>query len=311
MGIIDLSAALEKDRVSQGTVYINEEPQIRSGRKNDFMVGVFMGGGRQVEFKIWDEPIFRPVVKHGSGVYDAEVIGSEFAGQTYLTVRSIAPTSTDLKKSDFLASIPRLLLDANWKQVFSQLSKQGLSAKAVALIEDVLNDPELDGRFLTEGAAIRHHDNLIGGLYHHTTKMLRILSTLFINNPELLESIDLLTFAVVVHDLGKVFEYDHLEPSEFWYASHRVRGIEFLAKYKDRIIGDYDESFYRQIQSTIAEHHGDFGDRPNTVAAAMIHFIDTLESRVTGLIQEQKLGTGSRLVNREWGFLKTLDLGEP
>ena len=50
MKIVDLRAALEKDNKTSGLVYINEVPQVRSGRKNDYMVGRFYQDSQSVEF---------------------------------------------------------------------------------------------------------------------------------------------------------------------------------------------------------------------------------------------------------------------
>ncbi|MDI9460917.1 MAG: HD domain-containing protein [Bacillota bacterium] len=311
MPIIDLNAALELNKISQGMVYINDYPVIRTGKKSDFMIGNFINQDQEVEFRIWEPEIFKPVVANGPGIYDAEVVGNSFNDKVYLTVRSIAPSlSQNIKKSDFLNSIPRIILDANWQRVRERLSRIGVSDACWALLDDIINDPALDGRFQTEGAAIRHHDNLIGGLFHHTTKMLRILAALLENNPELLPSADLLCFAIVVHDIGKVFEYDNLEVAPYWYSSHRIRGIEYLAAFAERIIGQYNEDFYRQVQSVIVGHHGEYGDRPTTVAAAIIHYIDTLESQTTRLLQELKASEDGRLYDRDWGFLQGLPLGE-
>jgi len=275
------------------------------------MIGNFVYKDQQVEFRIWEPNIFKAVTDNGPGVYDAEVIGNSFNDKVYLTVRSIAPSLSDnIKKSDFLMSIPPIILEANWQRVRERLSELGVSDKCWSLIDDVINDPELDGRFQTEGAAIRYHDNIIGGLMHHTTKMLRILSSLLENNPELLASSDLLCFSIVVHDIGKVFEYDNLEVAPYWYSSHRVRGIEFLTKYAERVVENYGEEFYRQVQSVIAGHHGEYGDRPTTVAAAIVHYIDTMESQVTRLIQELQTSEDGRIYDRDWGFLHGLRLGD-
>ncbi|HHU12114.1 MAG TPA: HD domain-containing protein [Clostridiaceae bacterium] len=311
MSIIDLKNALVKDTVSRGSVFVSEPAQVRSGRKNDFAVGQFCDKNVQVDFKIWDEVTFLPLIKNGPGVYDTEVVGSEYNDQKYLTVRSIQPSTSGYTKADFLDAIPDFMLEANWRDVFSDLKQLGLSDTCMQLINSTIEDPSLDSRFKTEGAAIRHHDNKIGGLFHHTTKMLRLLATIIQNNPELSASIDLLTYGIVVHDIGKVFEYDNLTVSDTWYASHRIRGIELLASLKDAIISAFDEPFYRQVQSIIAEHHGEYGDRPNTVAAAIVHYIDLLESQVTGIIQMQQApGNEERLLTRDWGYLRPLKLSE-
>ena len=41
--------------------------------------------------------------------------------------------------------------------------------------------------------------------------------------------------------------------------------------------------FYRELQAIILEHHGEFGERPKTIYAYLVHVIDLLDSRVSGL----------------------------
>lgn len=107
MPIIDLNAALELNKISQGMVYINDYPVIRTGKKSDFMIGNFINQDQEVEFRIWEPEIFKPVVANGPGIYDAEVVGNSFNDKVYLTVRSIAPSlSQNIKKSDFLLNPP-------------------------------------------------------------------------------------------------------------------------------------------------------------------------------------------------------------
>ncbi|HZW97713.1 MAG TPA: HD domain-containing protein [Bacillota bacterium] len=311
MSIIDLKSALELNKISQGTVFINDLPIVRSGKKSDFMIGNFFCRDQEAEFRIWEPSIFQTVIDNGSGIYDVEVVGNSYNDKEYLTVRSIAPSlNPELDKSSFLNSIPPILLESNLRRAKERLTGLGVTAKCWKLIDLVLNDPSLEGRFQVEGAAIRYHDNVIGGLQHHTTKMLNILAAVLENNPQLRDSADLLCFATSVHDIGKVFEYDNLEVSDFWYASHRVRGIEYLSCFKERIVDDYNEEFYRQTQAVIAGHHGEYGDRPTTVATAIIHYIDTLESQTTRLIQELEAAHDGRIYDRDWGFLEGLKLGE-
>lgn len=311
MAIIDLKKALEKDLVSFGQVLINTPPQVRQGKKNPFMSGEFICPTGKAEFKIWEERIYAPVLNHGPGIYDAEVVGSEFNEQCYLTVRRIQETEDkSIQRSDFLPRVPDEKVHSSWNDAFQKLAKLGVSANCFKLLETILKAPELGNRFFLEGAAVYHHDNKIGGLVHHTSKMLRILAAVLENNPELQASSDLLCMGIALHDVGKVFEYQDLAPSTYWYANHRVRGIEYLSQFRDEIINAYDESFYRQLQAIISGHHGDYGDRPTTVATAIVHYIDTLESQVTGLIEAEKDSPGQRLRFQEWGWLQPIELFE-
>lgn len=308
MAILNLKAAAENGKLSQGTVLINTPPNIRSGKKNDYMIGHFIQMDDSYEFKIWEEEIFSVVQANGTGLYDVEVIGAEYNG-FYFTVKNIEPSrDTSISKSDFLPRIPRDYINAQWRDVVNKLKAHGVSDNCWKLVQKIIEDEEVNGRFTIEGAAVYYHDNKIGGLVNHTSKMLNILVAMLENNKELLECADLLTFSIVVHDIGKVFEYDNLSPSEFWYANHRVRGIELIAKYYDDIVDLYGEVFYRHVQSVIAGHHGEYADRPNTVTAAIVHFIDTLESQTTGLVAAVINSKDDRIRFTDWGYLAPLPI---
>ncbi len=308
MAIIDLKDALTRGQRTKGSVCITQTPQVRSGKKNDFMVGRFVNQDQDVEFKIWDEYIYGQVLEYGTGVYQADVEGSEFNGQKYLTVHRIEPElDPAIKKEDFLEKVPSDNIMLMWKEIRKQLTALGVKQECWNLIDAIINAPELEGRFMTEGAAVSHHDSLIGGLVHHTLKMLRILIALVKNNVYLKDHVDLLTMGVFLHDIGKVFEYNELEMGPYWYANHRVRGIEYVSKFKDDIIAAYNEAFYRQLQSIIIGHHGEFGDRPTTVAAGIVHYIDTVESQVTELIDLEKKSSDKKIYIRDWGYLAGLD----
>lgn len=303
MAILDLKKALELGRVSCGSVLINHQPQIRSGKRNDFMLGRFVNGADSVEFKIWEERTYRPVLNHGVGIYQVEVEGSEYNG-SYLTVRKIGIESDkNIKMSDFLQALPEETILNLKADAYTAAAAAGVTQKALDLLDDLLNDPELEGRFWLEGAAVRHHDNQVRGLAHHSLKMLEILATLLKRQPLLQAHADLLAIGVVLHDIGKVWEYDNLTMSEYWYSNHRARGLEYLACRKDKIIGTYDEKFYRHLQAIILGHHGDFGDRPTTVACAVVHYIDTLESQVTGMLEELQRSPDERIFIKDWGYL--------
>lgn len=304
MAIINLQDALEKDLTSSGAVYVSGIPDIRNGKRGEFMVGQFVQGHDTVEFKIWDSQTFLPVSVNGAGVYEAEVQGSEFNGQVYLTVKRIAKQlDPNITARDFLPSVERGFLNELWSEIKQDLLLLGLKEEGLKLLLSIVNDPALGGRFMIEGAAMNRHDNQIGGLAHHTFKMLRILVTLIKSNEHLRPHVDLLTYGIMLHDIGKVFEYKDLTLGEHWYAHHRIRGIEFLTQWHEPISELYSEAFYRHIQAIISGHHGEYGDRPTTLAAGIIHYIDTLESQVTGLVDEWKNNRRDQMFVRDWGYL--------
>ncbi len=306
MQIINLKEAINNGVSAAGLIYVNSEPQIRPGRK-DYVLGDLMCKGHIVQFRSWEDDVLEILKEHGKGIYLAKTIGQEYKSLNYINIRSLDLYVGDaVTEEDFQDRIPSGELEENWTDILGQLQERGLSDVCVQLINDVLNDPELDGRFFKEGDAVKHHDNQIGGLWNHSSKMLRILLALLDNNQELLPAIDLMTFSIVAHDIGKVFEYDALSMSEHWYANHRVRGIEFLVKYRERIFESYSEEFYRQVQAVIAGHHGEYGDRPTTVAAVIVHYIDSLESQTTELLREQEASPQSKFISPGFGYLESI-----
>lgn len=306
--ILDLKKAIEKGTRSRGLAYIKEIPEMRSGKRSDYMNGFFHLKEKDYPFKIWESDVYDIILEYGTGIYVVETVGSEFRG-AYLTVTDVdIYPGTMITQDDFLAGIPRYKLEEMLADVAAELMQRGTSEKCWKLVDFTLRQEDLEDRFMVEGAAIKHHDNIVGGLANHTIKMLRILSALLVNNPQLVESADLLTYSIFMHDIGKVFEYRDLATSEYWYANHRVRGIEFLCHLKDKVIAYYDEEFYRQVQSVIAGHHGPYGDPPTTVAATIVHYIDVLESQTTELISQQQAASGDRLRHPDFGFLQTIPL---
>ncbi len=308
--ILNLKKAIEKGNHARGLVYIKDKPEMRSGKRNDYMNGFFHLKEKDYPFKVWESDVYDIILEYGTGIYVVETVGSEFRG-AYLTVTDIdLYPGTTVTQDDFLVGIPRYKLEQMLADVAAELMQRGTTEKCWNMVDYTLRHEALEDRFMVEGAAIKHHDNIVGGLANHTIKMLRILSALLVNNPPLVESADLLTYSIFMHDIGKVFEYRDLSTSEYWYANHRVRGIEFLSHLKDEILVRYDEEFYRQVQSVIAGHHGLYGDHPTTVAATIVHYIDVLESQTTELISQQQAAPGDRLRHPDFGFLQMIPLAE-
>lgn len=65
------------------------------------MVGNFLSQDAQFEFRVWEEEIYSTIQAHGSGIYDVEVIGSEYNG-FYFTVRRVEVSRNEnISKHDF------------------------------------------------------------------------------------------------------------------------------------------------------------------------------------------------------------------
>ena len=54
-----------------------------------------------------------------------------------------------------------------------------------------------------------------------------------------------------------------------------------LYDHKDLIVEKKGEQFFNQLVSILSQHHGEYGERPRTVASYVVHLIDCLEANLT------------------------------
>ena len=167
-----------------------------------------------------------------------------------------------------------------------------VSEKALALVLKMLNE---NGREISVAMAAQYggyHDGVIGGLLNHLRKLVKYGTVAMAEYKDTFTQTerDLVFLGLVLHDMGKLYE---LKDGAYWEESivpHTVSGIWFLDKYKDEIIEQYGRMFYLELVAIISQHHGEFGERPKTVYAYLVHVIDLLDSRVSGL--QKKLDDG-------------------
>lgn len=138
-----------------------------------------------------------------------------------------------------------------------------------------------------------YHDGVQGGLLNHIRKLLHYgkIAMKEYENVFTAEERDLVILGLLVHDFGKIVEIENGGYSAKAIVPHTYWGIEVLMKHKARIEELYNEMFFVELQAIILEHHGEFGERPKTVYAYLVHVIDLLDSRVSGLWELLKEGS--------------------
>ncbi len=198
-------------------------------------------------------------------------------------------TITDLNRSRdpdleaFLPSSqrPREEMVAELRQFIAALAEPWQTLVAKILLEE----PFLS-QFANAPAARNMHHAYIGGLLEHSLSMAHIADYL----ADLYPHVDrnLLISGALLHDLGKVYEYNVAE--SFSYSEdgrltgHIIRAIIVVEKAANEL--DFPEDKRQQLIHLIASHHGthEWGAPvlPKTLEAILLHQIDLLDSRVQG-----------------------------
>jgi len=196
----------------------------------------------------------------------------------------VSPES--INPSDFLPSTRR-----NIDKMFIRLLKITASLEnryLKKMFDKFWEDIDFVRQFKTAPAAKKMHHAYIGGLLEHTLSMALLADR--INGHYSGVDRDLLMAGVVVHDIGKVKEFDYKYAIDYSdegrLLSHIVIGIRMLEE-KIEMIDAFPEKLALLLKHMIVSHHGslEFGspEPPKTIEAVLLHFIDEIDSKMNGI----------------------------
>ncbi|HKM89532.1 MAG TPA: HD domain-containing protein [Candidatus Acidoferrales bacterium] len=153
------------------------------------------------------------------------------------------------------------------------------------LLDEVLDDPRVAGRFERAPAAKVMHHAYVGGLLEHVVSLCGLCRLMEGHYPEL--DGDLLVAAAVLHDIGKLDEMSYERAVQYTpegeLLGHILIGYELVGRKMDAIPG-FPAELRTLILHIIASHHGqyEFGSPklPMFREALVFHYLDELDSRV-------------------------------
>ena len=168
------------------------------------------------------------------------------------------------------------------------------------LVRRFYDDPDFIRLFTAAPAARRVHHAYLGGLLEHTVEVLALCRAVLALYPEI--DADLLVAGALLHDIGKVREYDCETDIEYTdegqLVGHITIGDEMAAAAIAAIDG-FPEELALRVRHMILSHHGryEWGSprRPQTLEAMALHQIEELDAQV----------------NRFRGLLASRPEGEP
>ena len=288
MNVLELKAVKDGDNVKDAFVYVSSYNKLTKKDGSPYISGTFTKQSDILSFKVWDAPLVKGLIENNLVGQVVKISGS---ASTYLNtldfkVTSIQPVGEDVcSKALFLKS-------ADVENIFKEFTAfvtSELTPNAQKILFGIFQGENILGRFKEEFAGSKMHDAQIGGLLNHTTKMLKIAKVVYENEPRMANLQyykDMFYLSIVFHDIGKIYEMHLGVYQENSYVSHRILGVELLAKYKNAISQLFDEDFYYELISVLVGHHGEYGDKPTTVLAYIVHLIDMLDSQTTGIFDK-------------------------
>lgn len=252
-----------------------------SNNASTFISGVGEGLG-SIQFKVWQSDTAFDKMKSDDYKGCICVVKgnvNEYNGTKSLIILDVDKyAGTDVQTYDFMEKKydePYL-----WDSMVNILNKN-CSPEAVSIFLTVMNP--IEAKFRKEYAAVSHHDACVNGLLAHTCKLVKI-AQIMMYYPVLKDSVtyDAIFLGCALHDIGKVLEYSNGSVSELGKTlNHLTLGLTLIMPHKEYIINLKGKEFYDTLMSVIQQHHGEYGERPKTLAAYLVHVFDMLESRLT------------------------------
>ncbi len=154
-----------------------------------------------------------------------------------------------------------------------------------ALLDEVFSDEEFVSRFKTAPGAKAIHHAYRGGLLEHTVSLLRLATGISELYGDL--DTDLLITSCILHDIGKMQEYNEElaieRTTEGRLLGHIVLGLLSLQRYVERL-DQFPPVKWRKLVHVLISHHGslEWGSPqvPMTLEAIALHYMDNLDAKL-------------------------------
>lgn len=226
---------------------------------------------------------------------------NEYNDRLQIVVQSITRTKDeDIDPKDYLP-----VTEENTEQIFEEIVQYGKKVKDPhlrSLLDMFFGDARLIAQFKLAPAAKRVHHAYLGGLLIHTRNVVKLGEHFAAVYPSV--NRDLLVTAGILHDIGKVYEYQFIKSIDFStegrMLGHIVIGYELTARMIQKISG-FPDILRCKVLHMILSHHGELEwgapKLPVFLEALILHFADNLDSKVAMMTESFEKYRG---YDRDW-----------
>jgi 3'-5' exoribonuclease len=275
---------LEPNRVIT-TSFLVHSKEIRQKKTGELYLSLLLGDRTgELDAKMWDN------VQEVLDAFDRDdfvkVKGlvQIFHNRPQLTVHKIRRMDdSEVDFSDYFPSSKRDPEDM-WRELRGIVGAM-TNPHLKALLEAMLDDPDIALRYRRAPAAKQIHHAFLGGLIEHVLSLCALARLAAGHYPQV--DIDLLLTGVVLHDIGKIYELNYERgfsySSEGQLLGHIHIGIRMVAD-KLRQLPDFPAGLRSLVEHMILSHHGklEFGSPklPGFPEALLLHYLDDMDSKM-------------------------------
>jgi 3'-5' exoribonuclease len=214
-------------------------------------------------------------------------VASAYQGTLQITIKSL--TKCQPESVEIASFVPATQKDVD--VMFDRLKRLAESIQSQwlkALFQEFWSDSDFVQQFKTAPAAKQMHHACIGGLLEHTLSVALLAEKVASHYAGI--NRDLLLAGAILHDIGKIQEFDYRTTIDYTSAgrllSHIIIGIHILDEKLDRI-GPVPEEDAMLLRHLMVSHHGkkEFGspEAPKTIEALVLNYVDEIDSKVAAV----------------------------
>lgn len=270
------------------SLFLVEEPRLANTKNNKPYVSLkFKDSSGRIEARVWNNADeFFEKLKDGDLAY-VHGSGESYNGQIQLRV--IRAEKREMAPEDLAMFVPASphnsdLMMAELLAIVDSLTDPNIKG----LLKDILEDDEIGSAFKIATAAKRFHHAYTSGLLEHTLSVAKLADMAANHYPQL--NRDLLLAGAILHDLGKIREFD-LGTSPDYTTEGRLLGHMILAIeiVQDKISKrpDFPKDLADLIKHLIVSHHGEYEmgspKRPKIIEALALSALDDLDAKINGI----------------------------
>jgi len=279
----------ERDRVNDVFLVARKDMGISKAGK-PYLNLRFMDSTGAMDARAWDNAEAMAREFEAGDIVKARGFALSYRGVIQLNVSAIEKVPEgESSPADFLPSSrlkpKEMMLDLD--RVVATFTDTYLKA----LLEAILNDPDVRQRYQTAPAAKAMHHAFIGGLIEHVLSICSVADFVAGHYTKDIEiNRDLLMAGAILHDIGKIYELSYA--SSFDYTDkgkligHITLGVELVNKNAGKIPG-FPENMRMALNHLILSHHGvlEYGSpkRPKMPEAILLAFLDDMDAKVAAL----------------------------
>lgn len=232
---------------------------------------------------------------------------TSFNGRNQIKIDKIEVANKDEYDLNNYYNTSKIPLEKMEKELLDYISKVKNKNYNKLLNNVFVEDKEFYSRFIKHQAGKYLHHNYINGLIEHTLSVTKDCDLLYKNYLYL--NYDLIITTALLHDIGKVYEFDPIPINEYtddgYMLGHITMGYNII-KNKIKEIGTFSHDEELELLHCILSHHGtlDFGSpkEPMLQEAFIVATCDNLDAKMSYMLQMLENYKASNRFDR-YGFV--------